>query len=174
MLAIYHKDYCISETQPGYWLLQKYPQASFFDKINYIFCETFSIEMVPAELQSSIVQPTPILLSDFVDADGAQLQGDARVWALAQTLALPSAQRYQPIHADRYVLNELHKHPAWRLWVGQYDDQVQFRSDIDYVTGMIEAAGMVDTLVAWTAATTDITYDQAPGIMLTMIRTNSA
>lgn len=168
-LSIYHRSQCETSEQAGYWLLQKYPEASFFDAANYIFCETFKAEISNAP----VTEVQPILLSDFVDAEGEPLTGDKLVWALAKALSVPVDQRTRPIHGSAAQMNQLHMHPAWRLWVGQYDDQQSFDSDIAYVSGMIETAGMTDALMQWQESTAGITYDQAAGIMLTMIRANS-
>ena len=140
-------------------LLIKFPLAAIHDDTNIIF---------PVVLHDAI---NPILLSDLKDDDGEVLTGDAMAWAIAKLMVNPDRPA---IHGMLSQFKELFKHPSYRLYCNGYEDEEIFRSDIDYVSGMIERAGMTEALTQWKALTDNMAHGESKSVMVDLIRSFGA
>ncbi len=123
LLALYLKPSVAPETGSElHWLLSKHPKVANPDGLNYLFAEVcpFAVD--------------PILTTDFVDGEGQLLTGDALMQAVAKLLF--STDRSRAIHIPMSQARELHKHPAWALWCGKYDDSLELEADHELVFGV--------------------------------------
>jgi hypothetical protein len=140
------------------WLIAKHPAPARHDGFNTLFCECAPISEMC------------IVISDlFVDAEGEVLEGDSLAWALAKFMANPDRL---PLYGTMGQWNTMYNHPAYRLYCGKYDDDTKFQEDLAYMSAMIEE-GMPEALSAWTDATNGIGYEEAAGVMLTLINAYS-
>lgn len=132
------------------WLAQKsrWPGACH-DGVNTLFSDTSELET------------DAILIERNEDETDDQL-----AWRLAQILVQPNRP---PLHMNGSTWDLLYRHPAYRLYVGQYEDaEDQFKSDLQYMLGMIEV-GMPEAAEGWSNATKDATPDAIRGIITQFI-----
>ena len=134
MWSIYLKPSVLIEESEVAEMLQRFPHAANHDPSNYIFVSTHPNAV------------NPVLVSEFVDADGEQLSGDALVAAIA--VELFADNRSRAIHLSKSNAIALHAHPAWQLWCGNYEDKDSLEADHEKVFGAgVDRRKTLDSLV---------------------------
>lgn len=114
-------------------MLQRFPTPANHDATNYIFVATH-----PGAVN-------PITVSDFEYEDIDQL-----VALIAKELF--ATDRSRAIHLSKSEASMLHKHPAWKLWCGNYTDQEDPKAALEadheavFKVGVDRRKG-IDTLV---------------------------
>lgn len=143
-------------------LVGRYPKRANHDGFNELFIGTSELETNYVTIDSIEAQ-----LPD--DIQGKE-RLDKVAWMVAQVMANPDRP---VIYGTPNQWVQLHKHPAYRLYCNGYEDEAKFRSDIDYVTGMIPDS-MVDAKAQWIALTENMTHGQSQDIMVNLIRSFGA
>lgn len=129
--TILHKD-TVSEEMD--YLLAAHPKRACHDDINLVFVENYP-EAV-----------NPILVSDMVDEEGVQLEGDDLIAAIASELF--ADDRTRGIQGTKGQLSQLHKSPQWRLWCGKYEDKADLEKDHEAVFSVgVDRRKSMETLV---------------------------
>lgn len=133
---------------------EAWPHAACHDGVHKAFASTHPLE-------TGVIKAY-----EWVDGEGKPLEGDSKVWAMAQVMATD----HPPIHDYQSNWSNLFKHPAHRLWCAKYEDQLElFQSDLVSMREMI-SKGMPEALSLWEDGIQGKTYDQIPNVMLGLIR----
>ena len=105
----------IIEGSTFYKLITRFPEAAFHDKKNRLFNGIDSLAT------------DPFIVSNLKDEEGEELTGDALVSALAPLLF--ADDRTRPLHIKKSVLSRLYRHPAYRLYCGNYETVEELNID---------------------------------------------
>ncbi len=159
MWSIYHKEQTEIEGSEAWEMLQRFPNAGDHGSDNLIFVGTPNSPV------------NPILLSDLLDLEGTPISGDALAWTVAQFMG--AEDRSLGIFGTKAQLSGLHKHPAWRVWCGNYENRPDFEADWNYVAAMV-ARTKPEFSDLWPAYSEEITYTNARVVMLAAIRLASS
>lgn len=130
MWSIYLKPKVLVEGTEVYAMLQEFKHAANHDSSNYIFVDTHP-EAV-----------NPVLVSEFEYETTDEL-----VQLLVKELF--ATDRSRAIHLSKNEASTLHKHPAWKLWCGNYEQWEDLEVDHKKVFGVgVDGRKALDTLKA--------------------------
>ena len=107
-------------------LITRFPQAAFHDKKNRLFNgidEGAENPILVSELLPNFTQE--------IDEDTLEPVGLSYIDTLVQALAplLFADDRTRPLHIKKSVLSQLYRHPAYRLYCGNYETVEELNID---------------------------------------------
>lgn len=153
------------EGTPYYELSQRWPNAACHDGFNVLF-------RTHSEDETNFIRLEDVFLNDQGEPLNLYIQKDydRAAWILARIMVNPDRPA---LYAPLSVFSRMFAHPSYKLYCNGYEDETLFRADIDYVSGMIERAGMTEALEQWKAATENMTHGESQDIMVSLIRSFS-
>ena len=158
---IYASLYHINSTLPHLQdQKEKWPEAPNRDGLHILFADTHK-------------DADPVYISDLTNGDNK----DSIAWAIAKLLVYP--ENIDVVLCGTYAqFNELHRHPAWQIWCGNYDVELDgdgrdlFVSDWAYIKNMISEY-MPEAEGSWPEMSDSITYSDGREIIFNAVSQNA-
>lgn len=152
--SLYHIDSTLPHLQEQ---KEKWPESPVHDGLHILFADTHN-------------DADPIYISDLTNDHNK----DSIAWAIAKLLVDP--ENIDVVLCGAYAqFNELHRHPAWRIWCGNYDIETDgrelFVSDWGYIKNMISEY-MPEASDSWPEMTDSITYADGREIIFNAVKQN--
>lgn len=150
--SIYHKD--CSHTVELEALLARHPQPAHHDQVHYIFASSYT-----GKDRTSVP----------IGVDSLGLYGDALAWYIAKIITT-DVDAVLELHVR--TVDELHRHPAWRIWCANYTEdeegRKQFKEDWEYIKNMVSES-LPEALAVWPEYSEALDYLQGREVIFQAI-----